>query len=317
MQQPPQQNNKNVLIFVVAMALCFAVWYGLKTWLFPTPPAPTPPPEPPPGEVYTATAALAAAEGGFGQALGQVGLLAQAVGRNSEAKAPPKVEAPPAPVVTQKPPTPPEKYRHLGDKARDSKFHLYVDLDPRGVGAARGAEQVSAGRRPGPAGQPAGRLTQADGAGVARPRKSIQPAPGLRRQQQERRQAARHPRQARLVQRRRSTEGAGNAAGRPRPPDGVVRVAGGAGLPDHQDVFADRGRLPHRPGREGEAAENGHAGRQGAPLPLPALHRSRPAGRGPLVHQHLPQFAGRPGRERRQPGTAASNATCRICEQFP
>ena len=37
------------------------------------------------------------------------------------------------------------------------------------------------------------------------------------------------------------------------------------------------------------------AGRQGRSLPLPADRRPRPAGRGPLVHQHLPQCADRPG----------------------
>ena len=70
----------------------------------------------------------------LGQALWQTSFLALAE-HKQETK---PIEAPPpVPVVANKPPTPPEKYTRLGDKARDSKFHLYVELDPRGASVQR------------------------------------------------------------------------------------------------------------------------------------------------------------------------------------
>ena len=142
--QQPQQNNKNIIIFVVAMMLSLGVWYALKTYVFPTPQAPPseqPSPEtrveikPTPG---LAAAAVGAGEGGLGQALWQTAFLslAEAKQEKKPAEAPPT----PLPTVVEKPPTPPGNYVHLGDKAPgESKFpfHLSVDLDPRGASVQR------------------------------------------------------------------------------------------------------------------------------------------------------------------------------------
>ena len=161
--QQPQQNNKNIIIFVVAMMLSLGVWYALKTYVFPTPQAaavgaaesarraskikPTP---------GLAAATVGAGEGGLGQALWQTAFLslAEAKQEKKPAEAPPT----PLPTVVEKPLPLPEKYKHLGDMARDSKFHLYVELTPRRGRDARGAEQVPAGRRPRPAGHAARRI---------------------------------------------------------------------------------------------------------------------------------------------------------------
>ncbi len=138
--QQPQQNNKNIIIFVVAMMLSLGVWYALKTYVFPPPPEP--PPEQPSPETRVeikptpevAAAAVGAGQGGLDQALWQSAFLSLA---ESKPEAKPVEAPPPLPTIAEKPPTPPSKYLRLGDMSRTSKFHLYVELDPRGASVER------------------------------------------------------------------------------------------------------------------------------------------------------------------------------------
>ena len=78
MQQ--QQQTKNFVIFVVSMALCFAVWYGIKYWMFP------PPPLPAPVEARLAAALLSQSDGGFGQGIAQTAALWSVEANHSSAR---------------------------------------------------------------------------------------------------------------------------------------------------------------------------------------------------------------------------------------
>jgi YidC/Oxa1 family membrane protein insertase len=131
MQQ--QQQTKNIVIFVVSMALCFAAWYGLKYWMFPPPP---PPPPPAPAEARLAAALLSQSDGGLAQGLTQAAVVWNAETKPaSESKPEEKpIEAPPPPVVAEKPPPTSDKWKTLGSESRTSKFHMQVVLTPRGGG---------------------------------------------------------------------------------------------------------------------------------------------------------------------------------------
>src|SRR5665213_1737956 len=119
MQQ--QDQTKRIVIFVVSMALCFAVWYGLKYWMFP------PPPPTAPAEARLAAAILGSSDGGFGQGITQAAALWSVEAKHSAESKPeekPDETAPPPPVVVEKPPPARDQLRTLGDISRTSKFHI-------------------------------------------------------------------------------------------------------------------------------------------------------------------------------------------------
>jgi YidC/Oxa1 family membrane protein insertase len=128
-----QKQTKNTVWFIVLMVLCFFIWLGIKTWLFPPPP---PPPPPVPDEAYQAAALLGASDGGLGQGLAQAAVLTQESAKAApEAKAPEKEKPAPPPVaLEQQPPTPNDQLQTLGEIDRRSKYHLYVQLDKHGAG---------------------------------------------------------------------------------------------------------------------------------------------------------------------------------------
>jgi YidC/Oxa1 family membrane protein insertase len=134
MQQ--QSQTKNIILFVVLMLLCFGVWYVLRTYVFPPPPEAAPPAALQAAE----TVGLGAGEGGLAQGLGQAAVLAAAEGKKAEPTTEaPKPVAPPVAVNAPPaaPPTPVDKLKVLGKNDRNSPFHLYVELDPRGASVRR------------------------------------------------------------------------------------------------------------------------------------------------------------------------------------
>ncbi len=128
MQQ--QDQTKRIVIFCVSMALCFAVWFGLKAWLYPPPPPPAPP------EARLAAALLSSVDGDLGQGITQAAVLWSVEAKHSaESKPEEKPDrAQPPPVVAEKPPPAPDRLKTLGDISRTSKFHIRAVFTPRGGG---------------------------------------------------------------------------------------------------------------------------------------------------------------------------------------